>query len=436
MKHAKFTAIGCACLMWTAFGCSEDVTEPIEDNSQKSEVEAEKNDSTATDDFFANAKFFDPTSNEIVANDAVNRFAIDYFAKASQLFDVTFEDTNQKSFSVSPLSATLCLALMANSTDNATTKAIAEMMCNSDISTLNTLCVKLLDYLPYEGNGARLTLANSAWYDTTVQPSQNYVTSIKDILNSEVHSINFKGNDAIGTINKWCSEKTEGLIDNAVRHIDPKTIAMLINALYFEGIWTNKFDKSKSFESTFYGINGNSTATMMADSRKLYYAEGNDFQTVSLPFGGGITEMILVLPNDGIDIVDFCNNLDADKYQQFYTTAKATNVNLTMPRFSTQTYGNITDILVEMGLPESATLDKSGIAYYDDIHYDIIQQTSSQFDEDGGKLAAVTLTQIFTSTGEMEKDRTVNLDFNRPFLYFVRNTSSGTILMAGRVCDI
>jgi serpin B len=439
MRRFIFLIVCNLILLGASTACTQDaVTQPVDDNEQQ-ETNTSVADSTSTDhsDFsFVNKSDLSLTLGEREVNQAVNKFAVDYFAKVSQMFDKTFDNPSDKSFSVSPLSATLCLAMMANSTDDATSGAISKMISNSDLNTFSTLCGKLIDYLPYEGNGARMTLANSVWYDITMQPSKDYVATMKDLMNSDVYSIDFNGTEAAGIINKWCSDKTEGLINDMVRYIDPKTVEMLINAMYFEGIWESKFDKSKSFESNFYGIDKTSAAVMMADSRVLTYSHGEDFQSVSLPFGGGITEMVLVLPDKGVDIVNYCNNIDADKFNRICGADKKARVNLTMPKFIAKSYGNIKPALVALGLPETFTLDKSGIAYYDKIEYSVVQQTFSQFDEDGGKMAAVTMDMMVTSDGNIQEPESVTIDFNRPFLYFVRNVSSGTILMAGRVCDI
>lgn len=65
---------------------------------------------------------------------------------------------------------------------------------------------------------------------------ENYNASFFELINAE-------------QINNYCSENTNGKINKIIDEIDPRTVLMLINAIYFKGIWVTKFDESSTKKS-------------------------------------------------------------------------------------------------------------------------------------------------------------------------------------------
>ena len=62
----------------------------------------------------------------------------------------------------------------------------------------------------------------------------------------------------------------------------------------------------------------------------------------------------------------------------------------------------------------------------------ILHGVNFRIDEDGVSGAAVTLGGMATDSGEEAVEEPEVLEFNRPFLFVVRETSTNTILFIGR----
>jgi serpin B len=87
-----------------------------------------------------------------------------------------------------------------------------------------------------------------------------------------------------------------------------------------------------------------------------------------------------------------------------------------------------------LGYPTNATLTKAGIVGLSNPT--IRQNTFTTVNEEGTIVAAITGIGEMTMGLSGESLPKVEVNVNRPFLFFVRNNVTGTILMAGRVCNI
>ena len=46
---------------------------------------------------------------------------------------------------------------------------------------------------------------------------------------------------SVKQVNDWCKNKTHGKIDKILNELDPNTLMILLNAVYFKGEWASKF---------------------------------------------------------------------------------------------------------------------------------------------------------------------------------------------------
>lgn len=379
------------------------------------------------------------TAGEARANEAVNGFALNFINTTTGLFDATFEDeaTRQsKNFSVSPVSAALCLALTANSVDDASSDNIAKVLDFEDLNALNSTVGKLISFLPCEESGAIISLANSVWANQKYTLDHNYISHMNDLFQSEVKSIDMGAPDAASLINKWVELKTKNRISNLIQELDPGCAAVLVNALYFAGDWEVKFDKSQTTNENFNGTNGVHSVPMMHREELLEVAEGTNFDMVNLPFKGW-TRIVLALPKEGADVSDASFRLtDADMAAVQKKSALSLKIiDLSLPSFTTESSSTLNSVFKTLGIKcDFTTLSKMGIA--EEVFYYIVQKTSTTVNEDGAVAAAATANTTTSDPGEPVEYERVKMEFNRPFMFFIVNDKTGSILMAGRICNL
>ena len=120
------------------------------------------------------------------------------------------------------------------------------------------------------------------------QTCKNYNTSYFELINAE-------------QINNFCSENTNGKINHIIDEIDPKTSLILINAIYFKGIWIEQFYEGNTKNRSF--LNYDKTRvfaeTMYFKYKFNNYYEDEKVQMISLPYISNKLnfEMIIILPN-------------------------------------------------------------------------------------------------------------------------------------------
>lgn len=410
--------------------CSSDGDSPAVDNNQPSVDPTTKLELTKT---------ISLTPAEETTNHSLNQFSFNFLNKAASSTDA-FEN-NDGNISVSPLSASICLSTLANSGDKTLENAIAELLGEKDLANLNTTCNKLMRFLPSTANGAILTLANSAWYNNIYSPADKWVENLSTTFGTYVKGIEFEKKN-VSLVNSWCSQNTNGRIPEIIDQLHSDGVVHLINALYFQGKWMIDFDPALTDSQSFDGTEGTTKVKMMHSNLPLAYSRNADFESVAVPFCGN-TRIVLVMPAENKSASDLARTMTLADWDKALAEAEKAKVDLSLPKFKVESSADISNILHELGLPVTFNLDKMGVKDQSGRIVNgtaiVRQKTSAGIDEKGAEAAAITDAEIIvTSSGNsnQEEMKEVVLAFDRPFLYFIENTKTGTILLAGVVNNL
>jgi serine protease inhibitor len=158
---------------------------------------------------------------------------------------------------------------------------------------------------------------------------------------------------------------------------------------------------------------------------------------VDLPYGQGNYTFVVVLPDEGVTPAEVASGLDAEKWQDLMGQLKnkTTEVHLSLPKFEYKYKRLLNEDLKTLGMGiafDNQLADFSNIADLQLYVSKVLHQTYIKTDEEGTEAAAATVVEIGeTSTGP----NWINIDINRPFLYFIREISTGTIVFMGKVED-
>lgn len=241
------------------------------------------------------------------------------------------------------------------------------------------------------------------------------------------------------SINEWVSDQTRSRIKDIIPPgvIDTLTRLVLANAIYFKATWEYKFEANNTADRQFYLLNGDriSVPTMEFSHPVTFsYAAGDGWQAVGLPYLGGSTEMVIMVPDNG-NFEAFESDLSAEDYGQILAVMEPQAVILSMPKFSFETQVGLRELLAGMGMQaafDPVAADFSGIDGQRDLFIsDAIHKAFIAVDEKGTEAAAATV--VVMSTTSMPEGIVLTID--RPFFYVIRDTPTGTILFMGRVVD-
>lgn len=325
---------------------------------------------------------------------------------------------------VSPYSAGVALSMVAEGAEGQTRVEFDD--------ALNGCLFKAADL----GSNDTVTVksANSVWITDDFSVRNRYVSILENDFDAEVVNLDFADPATVRAINNWCSENTEGKINEIVDRLNPGMVMMLINALYFNAPWADAFLEKNTREGVFHAFNGDVQIPMMAKTDRMNYAEYQGAQMVELPYEGGRYAMYVVLPPKGLSIDKMISYVNEDLYDQAMSMMTAEKVRLTLPKFKLETEMILNKTLQNMGIRTafSSAADFKGISETGPLVLDQVKQKCYiDVSEKGTEAAAVTSIGVRMTSARPETVYTMNVD--RPYVFFIADRSNGNIIFAGRV---
>lgn len=232
---------------------------------------------------------FIPTEAEIAANEAVTDFGYRFFSATANAFGIN-------NLSVSPLSASMAISMVANSFDDASASEIANFVGACDIDDLNSLNNKTIAYLSNKRNNECIEIANSVWYADRYKINSAYVEDMNSKYFAEVNGINFTASKTPSIIDGWVSAKTHGIIPKIsdVVSLDGLVKSLFINTLYFTGKWSMPFLPAATTKETFNGLTAKSTIDMMHRTETARYASTEEGEYVVCNFSAGCSMTVFM----------------------------------------------------------------------------------------------------------------------------------------------
>lgn len=356
--------------------------------------------------------------------------------KAFPLFAAVDAATKaNENFTISPLSLSEMLVMASNGANGETRKQINSIIgANDNISkeSLNEAFNGLNEYLARVDSKTTFTTANSVWIDEGFKVKPEFFSDKKligETFNQKLSTIK-----TMDDINKWCDIKTSGCIkDILTEPLDDYCRMVLANALYFKGMWKNKFSKDDTREKEFTNSDGSkSKVQMMSQSSMFLGYEGLDMDFVEFPYGNENYCMDVFLPHEDKKLDECMKDFDQKTFEEYLKKAAMGETLVEMPRMKLNYKTSLVKSLKAMGMTDafSDDADFSGISNEKTYISDVIQATFVNVDEEGTEAAAVT---IATMKNDIMPMRTSTFFMNRPFAYIIREKTTGTILFMGKV---
>jgi len=291
-----------------------------------------------------------------------------------------------------------------------------------------------------DNKGFQLNVVNAIWGQKGFRFKPAFLDILSINYGAGLRVLDFVGapDDSRATINDWVSEQTHNKINGLLsqKAITIFTRLLLTNGIYFNAAWASPFKNKTTRDGTFHTLNGNAVTVPMMEQTELFaYARGNNFQAVELPYGGHQLSMVVLLPDAGqFGAVE--NGLTYDQVNQMIGSLEMQNVSLTMPKFRFSADFSMKQTLQALGMPQAFMdeADFSGMTGNRDLKiFDVIHRAFVSVDEAGTEAAAATAVKMGMVTAAPTKAVWVKMD--RPFILFIRDIETGTILFAGRVLN-
>lgn len=380
------------------------------------------------------------TVEEEAVADASNDFAFRFFRAT----DATMP--KESNYVISPYSAQVALAMALNGAADSTFMQMRDVLGyrGMGIEEINSYNKKLIDGLDFVAEDIRATFANSLWLNSnnfrnpSVEVLPEYKISMLENYDAEVETLDFSSPAALKYVNRWCSSKTNSLIGKVADELNPYSVIMLINAIYFKAPWDEPFEKKYNFKDYFYSTAGDKqTVEFMNDCFYSSYCKHDNFEIAGKDYGKTHQySLYVVLPSEGVAPEDCFADLNTDMWGNL--RFEIAMVNFYIPKFKVENRTSIIPTLISMGMTEpfDVKADFSNLADADSIHItDATQSNVFMINEEGTEAASTTKVDIGYDVAP-DPVKTVEFFVNRPFLFFVMENSTKTVLFAGKISSI
>jgi serine protease inhibitor len=374
----------------------------------------------------------DLTLKQVSLIKSSNSFAFDFFR------NVLKSTPDSKNVIISPLSISYALSMTLNGANSATRDSMtnALRLNNISLNELNQSYKDLTASLLSVDERVLISIANSVWTEKKFAVKKPFTDILTGFYGAESKSFDINDLSAPSQINDWINSKTNGLIKDMLDKLDNNTVLLLINAIYFKGKWKIEFDKSATTDRPFTRSDGSSeNVSSMHQSEKQKVYQGNGLTLVELAYGQGNFVIDILLPDNNNLSSAITLSTDAN-INSMIDNLSVKKVNLYFPRFKYGYKDELNDVLSQMGMGIAFTsaADFSNISDIPQLCIsNVTHQAFIETNEEGTEAAAATVVGIINSVAG--PDSPILIDVNHSFLYFIRETTTNSVLFMGKVAD-
>jgi serpin B len=365
---------------------------------------------------------------------ASNQFGFDLYGRLIRSFP-----PQGRNLVFSPLSAEVALAMTSAGARGETAVQMETVLHIQGVARVHEAFGHLLAAVNDRNGqaGMELHAANRLWGQEGVEFRSSFVRLLDERYGAPLGRVGFLGapEQALAAINQWVASETRNRIQNLIDKIDRDTRLVLVNAIYFKGLWSAAFKKEDTTPRDFKTKEGPVQAPLMSRIGKYRYAHADGVQLVELPYRGGLSMVILLPDNDdGLGAVE--NRLPAS-YDRWLAALQMKNVDLLLPRWKSVDVDpmELGPLLSELGMPLafSSAADFSGIAPGRLKIARVIQKSFIEVTEEGTEATAATAVIMVEVSARGGGPVTFHAD--HPFLYLIRDPLTGLVLFMGHVTD-
>jgi serine protease inhibitor len=369
------------------------------------------------------------TVGEQTVIQASNSFSFDLLkqVRATEVGDNVF---------LSPLSASMSLGMTMNGAAGNTFAQMRSALRFGNLSQeqINASYRGLLDLLLSLDNTVEISIANATWARKGIPFEPGFMTAVKQSFDAEARQLDFALPSAKDTINAWVRTSTRNRIPSIIDEIDPQDIMFVINAIYFNGKWTEQFEKSRTRLAPFQLDNGATVQVQMMSTVRapmgiVRYPDGS--VVAEVPYGRRAFNLVIVLPPLNTKLSDFVSRVGATELDRWMADLRPVTGQLDLPRFTLDYEKTLNATLKTLGMVDAfdaQRADFSRLTSLDDAYISFVKQkTFLKVDEVGTEAAAAT------ATGATVTSAPPSVRVDRPFIMAIRERLSGTILFIGAI---
>lgn len=416
---------------------------------------------------YATTPEYDITENETLAAHSYNEMG---FEMVQTMHQAEEDNTN---IVMSPLSIGLAYSMLYEGSNTETQEELEEFLNIENHSTRqfqesnNKLIQNLENPEPEYTHHRRIglakdvetNLANGIWFREDITANEDYQQNMTQFYDAEITDTPMDQGTK-DEINEFVEDNTEGRIDEIIDDLSHDTIAVLVNAVYFYGDWTESFDEDKTEEEEFTLKDGttkqvplmekneesknftavNSDFETVEDPQEIQYQQEYDegqtdqeifLQAVRLPYGE--TERINMYVLHPEDIDEMTEEMGHEEFQKVRESLEEQTIDLKLPKFEAEYEADLESKTRALGLEtpyEESEADFTDMLEGGAWVEEAIHKANIEVDEEGTEAAAATAVMM-----ELSAPSHPQMIVDSPFMFIIFDEETESIMFQGVIED-
>nr|XP_015219622.1 PREDICTED: serpin E3 isoform X2 [Lepisosteus oculatus] len=352
---------------------------------------------------------------------------------AVRLYRQLAETENNSNLIVSPASVAVSLGLLQlGSRGNTLAQLETALGYNVNDLGVRGFLLRMQEDMTNSSHSTQVLLACALFVHRDVQLSPAFARHGSAWANSTVQQANFtRPNQSREQINLWVSAHTAGW---GVRQM------ALVTAMFFRGTWQRQFLLSETQSLPFSLADGSTVKVpMMHQMTDVNFGQFHTpteyrYAVVELFYLGDAVSLFVVLPTERKTPLSLIEpHVSAHTVMLWTASLRRTKIDIFLPRFKIQNNLNLKSVLPAFGVSDvfdPTVANFKGISGRDSLYVsEATHEAKIEVTEVGTKAAAATAMVL------LKRSRAPVFKADRPFLFFLRQSSTGSILFMGRVLN-
>ncbi|NXN95712.1 OVAL protein, partial [Rhinopomastus cyanomelas] len=311
-----------------------------------------------------------------------------------------------------------------------------ESQCGSSVSAHVSL-KDMFAQITKPSDNYSLGFASRIYAEESYPILPEYLQCVKELYKGGLETISFQtaASQARELINSWVESQTSGKIRNILRptSVGPQTELVIVNAIYFKGLWEKAFKDEDTQEAPFKITEQESKPVQMMHqigSFKVAAIASEKIQILELPYASGQLTMLVLLPDDVSGLEQLESVITSEKLQEWTSSSvmEEKKIKVYLPRMKIEEKYNLTSVLKSMGITDlfSSSANLSGISSAESLKVSqAIHEASVEIQETGSEAAA-------SAEAGVESSSAPEFRADHPFLFLIKHIKTDSIVFFGR----
>lgn len=382
-----------------------------------------------------------PTMAVNQLGDSVLNFAVDLYSQLAPKGD------HKGNIFFSPFSISAALSMALGGARNKTAKEMSAVLRVPDDAQIHKHFSDFLSTLPSHAADVKLHIANRIYCEQTFPVLEGYLSLLRDSYNATIESVDFRNDyEKVRLLaNEWVERATESKIRDLLPggSVNALTTMILINAIYFKGLWAMQFNPDATRPADFHLDSKRKKQVDMMfrkDSYSMTSSKELDVEALEIPYQGDRTSMVVLLPNDVEGLSKLEERLTASSLANLLKDLRGFDeVELYLPKFKMEQEISLKKVLQDMGIKDffSSEADLSGISEKKKLAAsEVVHKAFVEVNEEGTEAAAATAVIMLACCMSSLPPRTYKFVVDRPFMFVIRSRDPDVALFMGSVRDL